>query len=70
MVAKDDNGKSVPVPGIILTTKKGIRRFERSIIRQQEGRNRTSRLNTKTFKIDDYLPLFENSNSKIDLKST
>lgn len=70
MVAKDDNGKSVPVSEIILTTKKEIRRFARSIIRQQEGRNRTSRFNTKTFKIDDYLPLFENSNSKIDLKST
>lgn len=69
MVAKDDEGKSVPVPGIILTTKKEIRRFARSIIRQQEGRNRTSRFNTKTFKIDDYLPLFENSNSKIELKN-
>ncbi len=68
MVAKDENGKSTPVPGIILTTKEEIRRFARSITRQQEGTNRTSRFNSKVFKVDDYLHLFENSNSKIELK--
>ncbi|WP_338791651.1 acyl-CoA thioesterase [Bernardetia sp. Wsw4-3y2] len=68
MVAKDEDGKSTPVPGIILTTKEEIRRFARSITRQQEGTNRTSRFNSKVFKVDDYLHLFENSNSKIELK--
>ncbi|MFY9241407.1 MAG: acyl-CoA thioesterase [Polaribacter sp.] len=68
MVAKDDTGKSAPVPGIILTTKNEIRRFARSITRQQEGKNRMSRFNSKIFKADDYLHLFENSNSKIELK--
>lgn len=68
MVAKDENGKSTPVPGIILTTKEEIRRFARSITRQQEGTHRTSRFNSKTFKVEDYLHLFENSNSKIELK--
>lgn len=68
MVAKDDNGKSAQVPGIILTTKKEIRRFARSITRQQEGKNRTSRFHSKVFKVEDYLHLFESSNSKIDLK--
>ena len=43
MVAKDESGKSSPVPGIILTTPEDVRRFTRSVIRQQEGRNRTSR---------------------------
>lgn len=68
MVAKDENGKSTPIPGIILTTKEEIRRFARSITRQQEGRNRTSRFNSKVFKVDEYLHLFENSNSQIELK--
>lgn len=69
MVAKDDNGKSTPVPGIILTNKEEIRRFARSITRQQEGRNRTSRFYEDVFKTEDYLHLFEGSNSKIELKA-
>jgi hypothetical protein len=69
MVAKDDNGKSTPVAGLILTSKAEIRRFARSIIRQQESKNRTSRFDKNTFKIDDYLPYFEESNSKIEFTS-
>lgn len=68
MVAKDENGKSTPIPGIILTTKDEIRRFSRSIIRQSEGRNRTSRFSSEAFKTEDYLHLFEGSNSKIQFK--
>lgn len=68
MVAKDENGKSTPIPGLILTSKDEIRRFARSISRQQEGRNRMSRFNSKIFKIDDYLQLFETSNSQIKLE--
>ncbi|AFM05569.1 acyl-CoA hydrolase [Bernardetia litoralis DSM 6794] len=67
MVAKDKNGKSTAVPGIILTNKQEIRRFARSITRQRESTNRTSRFNEKVFKVDEYLHLFENSNSKIEL---
>lgn len=67
MVAKDENGKSTPIPGIILNTKQEIRRFARSITRQQEGRHRTSRFHSKIFKVDDYLHLFESSNSKIEM---
>ncbi|OAD45144.1 acyl-CoA thioesterase [Polaribacter atrinae] len=68
MVAKDDDGKSTPVPGIILTTKDEVRRFARSITRQSEGRNRTSRFNSKVFKVDEYIHLLEESNAKIELK--
>lgn len=67
MVAKDEHGKSTPVPGLILISKAEIRRFARSIIRQQESKNRTSKFDKNTFKIEDYLPLFEESNSKIEL---
>ncbi|MGK0326374.1 MAG: hypothetical protein ACJA1D_001727, partial [Polaribacter sp.] len=33
MVAKDDNGKSTPIPGVILTTTDEIKRFARSVKR-------------------------------------
>ena len=68
MVAKDENGKSTPIPGIILTCKDEIRRFARSITRQNESRNRTSRFSSKVFKVEDYLELLDQSNSKIELK--
>ena len=68
MVAKDENEKSTPVPGIILTSKDEIRRYARSIVRQNEGSNRTSRFNSNVFKIEDYLNLLKESNSKIELK--
>ena len=67
MVAKDENGKSAEVPGIILTEKAEIRRFTRSVVRQQEGKNRTSRFSSKIFKTEDYLPLLETQNVKIEL---
>ncbi|TXD47290.1 acyl-CoA thioesterase [Polaribacter sp. IC073] len=68
MVSKDDNGKSTPIPGIILTNKDEIRRYARSITRQNEGRNRTSRFSSKVFKVEDYMHLLEGSNSIIELK--
>ena len=69
MVAKDSNGKSTPVPGLILTNKQEIRRFTRSIVRQSEGKNRTSRFSSKVFKTDDYIDLLKESNSKIKLNN-
>jgi uncharacterized protein (TIGR00369 family) len=66
MVAKDEDGKSTPIPGIFLTNKDEIRRFARSIIRQEEGSNRTSRFSSSIFKVKDYMHLFEASNSKIE----
>ena len=68
MVAKDENGKGVAVPGIILTSKDEIRRFARSITRQKEGNHRTSRFSSEVFKTKDYLELLKDSNSKIDFK--
>jgi len=66
MVAKDNNGNGVPVPGIILKSKDEIRRFARSITRQKEGYHRTSRFSCEIFKTEDYIHLLKDSNSKID----
>lgn len=68
MVAKDDSDKSTPIPGLILTNKDEIRRYARSIVRQDEGKNRTSRFNSKVFKTKDYMRLLDKSNSKIEMK--
>lgn len=67
MVAKDENGKSVPVPGIILTDKDEIRRFARSIVRQKQGYKRSSRFKSDTFNLEEYLHLLEGSNSEVKL---
>jgi uncharacterized protein (TIGR00369 family) len=67
MVAKDDNGKNVPVPGIILDTKNKVRRFARSIARQEQAKNRTTAFRTSEFKMELYLDSLKDQNTKIDL---
>ena len=67
MVAKDENGKNATVPGLILTTEQEVRRFTRSIIRQQQGKKRVSRFSSDNFKINEYMGLLKDSNSKVEL---
>jgi uncharacterized protein (TIGR00369 family) len=67
MVAKDDTGKNVAIPGLILDTEDSIRRFSRSIQRQKEARDRTNSFKRSEFKIADYLSILENHNAKIEL---
>ncbi|MDO7170635.1 acyl-CoA thioesterase [Mariniflexile sp. AS56] len=67
MVAKDENGKNVPVPGIILDSKNKVRRFARSIARQEQARNRTSAFKTSEFKVELYLECLKDQNAKIEL---
>ncbi len=67
MVAKNEDGKNVEVPGLILTTEQEVRRFTRSIIRQQQGRKRTSRFSSSEYKMDEYIHLLKDSNSKIEM---
>lgn len=67
MVAKDENGKNVPVPGIILNNKDKIRRFARSIARQEQAKNRTTAFKTSEFKMEEYLEAIKKQNAKIEL---
>ena len=67
MVAKDENGKNVPVPGLILDTEQSVRRFARSIARQEQARTRSSRFNSSDFKIDEHIELIKTQNAKLDL---
>jgi len=68
MVAKDEKGKNVEVPGLILDTKESVRRFVRSIIRQEDGRARRDKFTSEEFKIEDYTPKLEGHNHQLSLE--
>lgn len=65
MVAKNENGKNVAVPGIILNSEQSIRRFARSITRQEQAKNRTSQFKASQFKVKDHLEIIKSQNAKI-----
>lgn len=65
MVAKDENGKNVQVPGIILDTEQAVRRFSRSIARQEQTRKRSTKFNASDFKIEDHLDTLKHQNAKV-----
>jgi len=67
MVAKDESGKSVPVPGIILDSEDAIRRFARSIKRQEQSRMRSKDFEPEKFQMDDHLAMLKKHNAKIEL---
>ncbi len=67
MVAKNDEGKSMPVPGLILEDKTAIRRFVRSIIRKEDASIRRNRFKESEFELESHLELLEKYNVKIDL---
>ncbi len=69
MVAKDEQGNNIEVPGLILTTKDQVRRFARSIVRQEDTRNRSGSFNAKDFRLEKYLELVQAQNVKVELPS-
>jgi len=68
MVAKDDLGNSVEVPGLLVNDEQGIRRFARSKFRKEAAFKRDTKFDSKNFKADDYLKSLQNENIKIELK--
>ncbi|MCB4808787.1 acyl-CoA thioesterase [Tamlana sp. 62-3] len=67
MVAKDANGNNAKVPGIILNTVDSVRRFARSIERQDQSRKRSTKYNSAQFNIEEYLDIVKQHNVMIDL---
>lgn len=68
MVAKDINGKSMPVPGLIIDDEQGIRRFVRSKQRKAEALSRSTRFDESKFKMDnEYLGYLQGENLKLQL---
>ena len=66
MVAKDEHGKNVIVPGIILKTEEAVRRFSRSIARQEQAKNRSNNFKASEFKIEEYLETLKSHNVRIE----
>ena len=67
MVTRDENGKSVAVPGLTLDSESTIRRFVRSAKRQEQGKARRAAFNPATFNLDEHLDVLKDYNVKINL---
>ncbi|TYA92237.1 acyl-CoA thioesterase [Seonamhaeicola marinus] len=67
MVAKDKDGKNAPVPGLILDSEQSIRRFARSIARQEQSRHRTTKFKSSEFKVEEHLETIKAHNVKLEL---
>ncbi|MDT0643296.1 acyl-CoA thioesterase [Zunongwangia sp. F363] len=66
MVAKDSNGKSVKVPGLILKTDNDIRRFAKSLKRISMKKTRKQEFQDTDFISEEYLHIQELDNIKIE----
>lgn len=66
MVAKDENGNSVAVPGLILKSDDDIRRFAKSIKRNKMKQKRKNEFNETDFISEEYLHLVEEYKVKIE----
>ena len=67
MVAKDSEGKSVKVPGLILKNRDGLRRFAKSIKRYDNKKVRRKEFNEIDFISEEHLHIVETYNVKIEL---
>ena len=67
MVAKDEEGKNVEVPGLILDSVDSVRRFMRSINRQEDTRQRKRKFEPSEFKIEEHLAFIAEHNAKVEL---
>ena len=59
--------KMLPVPGIILDSEQSIRRFSRSIARQEQAKKRSNSFKASEFKIENYIELLKGHNAKVEL---
>ena len=69
MVAKNDQGDTVSVPGLILKTDNQIRRFAKSIKRKNMKSKRTQEFHETDFSSEKYLHILEDHKAKIELNS-
>ena len=68
MVAKDENGKSVKVPGLILSNLNDMRRFLRSIKHIKMRNERKLQFSRSTFEPEKHKDTLKNYNVKIDFE--
>jgi len=68
MVAVDESGKTVTVPGLKLITKMDAKRFIKSIIRRESDTRRSEDLNSIYKNVDQHLEQLKDYRVKIDFK--
>jgi uncharacterized protein (TIGR00369 family) len=68
MVAKDDEGKSVKVPGLIVSDDDGFRRILRSIKHIKMRNERKIEFSRENFELEKYQDIFKDYRVKIQLK--
>lgn len=66
MVAKNEDGKSLRVPGLILTNDHDIRRFAKSIKRNKMKLNRKKEFHETDFSSEEYVHLLEKYKVKLE----
>lgn len=67
MVAKNEAGESMPVPGLILDSEESVRRFARSITRQEQSRKRLDSFKPSEFKLEEHLERISSQNARLEL---
>ncbi len=67
MVAKDESGKSVAVPGLILENDHDVRRFVKSIKRLKMKIKRKTEFHETDFSSEEYMHLLDDHNVKLDI---
>ena len=68
MVAKDEQGNSAEVPGLLVQDEQGIRRFTRSKFRKEAAFKRDTKFDEINFESSKFLKSLADENIKIDLK--
>ncbi|WP_420400056.1 acyl-CoA thioesterase [Flagellimonas sp.] len=67
MVAKNGEGKNIPVPGLIVEDNQGLRRFARSMERKTSAYDRDTKYSSKKFVAKEYFHLLDGENVKLEV---
>lgn len=67
MVAKDEKGVSIPVPGLILNDKIEVKRFLKAIKRKETKLHRQQEFDSASFSLKDYMDILKGYKVTIDL---
>lgn len=68
MVAKDENGNSTVVPGLLVEDERGIRRFARSKHRKDAAFERDTQFDESNFNVEEFMGVLGQENIKIVFK--
>ena len=69
MVAKNEEGENVEVPGLILEDVESVRRFARTISRKYQSKKRDMRFSSEGFELDLHIEEVRKGNAKIEIPS-